>query len=220
MIATLQGMLREGLSTVTDARLVADRRQAMGLERDGFGLALAVSAVVTMAGTVLPEINGVGLAVSKALGDDDPLLLDAASYGAIGVALAGLAVLLVWRGPAAASWLAARFGGRPDQKAAACWIYLSTLGAAVITLGVIVVDLVGGLLVEAMPGPVAITSLLVSGGALVFLLALATMLSGHLLGLAGQARRLGFTLLWLGLLLLASLAIGIPAYFLFGGDIA
>ena len=216
MIATLQAMLREGASTVADARLTADRRQAFGLDRDSFGLAMIVSAVVTLAGTVLPEINGVGLAVSKALGDDDPVLLDAASYGAISLALACLALLMVWRGPAAAAWLAAGFGGKPDQKAAACWIYLSTLAAIVVTLGIIVLDLVGGLVVENLPGPVAIVSLLASFAALVFLLALAAMLSGHLLGLTGHARRLGFTLVWLGLLMLASLVIGMPAFLLIG----
>ncbi|MCU0886128.1 MAG: hypothetical protein MUC44_14540 [Beijerinckiaceae bacterium] len=220
MIATLQAMLREGASTLSDGRLTADRRRSLGLDRDSFGLAIIVSAVVTLAGTVLPEVNGVGLAVSKALGDDEPLLLDAASYAAMGIALAALAGLLVWRGPALAAWLAGRFGGQPDQKAAACWIYLSTLAAVVITLGVIGLDLVGGLLVEAMPGPVAVVSLLVSCAALVVLLALTAMLSGHLLGLSGQFRRLGFTLVWLGLLVLASLAIGLPAYLLFGGSFA
>lgn len=209
--------VREGLGAFLNGRETADRRRAIGVSDQELAGVLAGAAVTGFAGVVVPELNGVSAAIDAAVASGESFDLNAGLVVALAVGFAAT-FFLQWRsGPAIVGWIGRRLGAGADHESGRVWLYLAALAVFLVNVAVLLVDLVLGLFAPAAQLVVGWTSLAASLALLLAAIAVLASLARDVLGVAGQARSLLFTLIWIALLILVGLLAAAPPLLLIVG---
>jgi hypothetical protein len=217
----IAALLSDGIWALRDPISASLARRSRGLERPAFVNSMVTAAIVTFVSVMVPEISGMSAAIDRAMGDEpSTLMLTWPMMASLAIAMAMLTMLTIWKGPAAANWLARRFGAQGSLLDAAIWMYLATAATIIISLGLMFFDLVGGLASAVLPNSLGYVSLALSLVSLIASFAVSAVLARHLLNVAGHVRSLLFTATWLMACIVVCVAVWAPLYGLFGGGLS